>query len=79
MNPVTYLFVPGDWPDRYGKAATELPALLSLLLQKLPPEIAGQVVVAWGILPDTPYHARGLHVTNAPRSANTYGATIQPR
>lgn len=36
--------------DRYGKAATELPTVISLLLQKLPPETAGQVAAAWGIV-----------------------------
>jgi hypothetical protein len=37
-------------PERYGKAATELPTVISLLLEKLPPETAGQVAAAWGIV-----------------------------
>jgi hypothetical protein len=49
-------------PDRFGKAATELPAVISLLLQKLPPETAGQVAAAWGIV-GTLAQA-GTHVTN---------------
>src|SRR5207248_2572829 len=38
-------------PERFGKAATELPVLLDILLAKLPPEVAGAVIAAWGILP----------------------------